>query len=200
MTRLFRDLFVSTLAAPSEAFGSIAPIESVTPIRRSFTTRFTSTDDCIQRICSREYYEAVFRVTGADDIAYSPDPPSTYTATEPQQITYRRRPSLAGIPVPIPRLEFSESWSRIGGDRLRVDVDASMMRFNVEMSFGPSVAPHAPGVAGSVASSPNGHPIDIHLEGRWESGPGFLHLLFGNVMDQMVETMEQIMGAVDAEQ
>jgi hypothetical protein len=184
MTRLFRDLFVSTLAAPSEAFGSIAPIESVTPIRRSFTTRFTSTDDCIQRICSREYYEAVFRVTGADDIAYSPDPPSTYTATEPQQITYRRRPSLAGIPVPIPRLEFSESWSRIGGDRLRVDVDA----------------PHAPGVAGSVASSPNGHPIDIHLEGRWESGPGFLHLLFGNVMDQMVETMEQIMGAVDAEQ
>ena len=184
MTRLFRDLLVSTaaLTASTDAFGP-AP----QPQQRTFLTRFTTAEECIETICSQSYYDTVFRTTNvdADDIRYSPDPPNTRraTATNPQRITYRRRPTLAGFPAPIPKLNFCETWHRVRAedttshDKLSVHVNTDMMSFTVNMSFAETV--------GGVM---------VTLDGTWESGIGVIRPFFGTIVDQMQDTMGTILG------
>lgn len=184
MTRLFRDLIVSTVAltASTDAFGPAQPQQ------RTFLTRFKTVDECIQTICSQSYYDTVFRTTNVDteDISYSPNPPNTYhaTATNPQKINYRRRPTLGGFPVPIPKLNFCETWCRTTAvdagtahDKLSVHVRTDMMCFIVDMAF---------------TETENG--VSIVLDGTWESGTGIIAPFFGSIIDQMKETMGTILG------
>jgi hypothetical protein len=182
MTRLFRDLLVTTaaLTASTDAFGSAQPQQ------RTFLTRFTTVEECIETICSQEYYDTVFRTTNVDagDISYSPDPSNTYhaTPTNPQRITYRRRPTLAGFPAPIPKLNFCETWCRMCAeedthDKLSVHVNTDMMRFAVDMSF---------------FESRDG--VVVTLDGTWESGLGVIAPFFGQIVNQMQDTMGTILG------
>jgi hypothetical protein len=184
MTRLFSDLLVTTaaLTASSDALNFNPP-----PQQRNFPTRFETAEECIQTICSQEYYDAVFRTTNVDaeDIEYSPDPTNTYHATagSPQQIKYRRRPTLAGFPIPIPKLNFCETWCKVRAedaithDKLSVHVQTDMMCFNVDMSF---------------SESSDG--VTVTLDGTWESGTGIIAPFFGSIVDQMQDTMGTILG------
>ena len=177
MANLFRDILHAVVAnTPSDTLGATPQ-----PQQRTFPTRFTSAKECIDTICSREYYDAVFRTTngGAEDIRYSPDPTNTCrsTATSPQIITYRRQPTLTGFHLPIPELDFCETWWRVGDDVVVVNVITDMMTFNVKMDF-------------SVANSGT----IIHLDGSCDSGTGLIAHFFPVILDQMQDTMETILG------
>ena len=186
MANLFRDILHTVVAnTPSDTLGTTPH-----PQQRTFPTRFTSAKECIDTICSREYYDAVFRTTngGSEDIRYSPDPTNTCrsTATSPQIITYRRQPTLAGFHLPIPELEFCETWHRVHAadtdtstthDKLSVHVRTDMMCFNVDMSF---------------VETDGG--VSVTLDGTWESGTGIIAPFFGSIIDQMQDTMETILG------
>jgi len=129
----------------------------------------------------------VFRTTNVDtdDIQYSPDPPNTRhaTTTNPQRITYRRQPTLSGFPVPIPKLNFCETWCKVRAedatahDNLSVHVRTDMMSFVVRMSF-----------------AETGDGVAVLLDGTWESGAGMIRPFFGTIVDQMRDTMVQILG------
>lgn len=187
MANLFRDILHAVVAntssdTPSDTLGTTPQ-----PQQRTFPTRFTSAEECIDTICSREYYDAVFRVTNVDMnyIRYSPDPTNTCrsTAPSPQIITYRRQPTLAGFHLPIPELEFCETWWRVGGvgemggPSLSVHVRTDRMSFVVHMSF-----------------LETGEGVVVTLDGMWESGVAVIRPFFGVILDQMRETMETILG------
>lgn len=184
MTRLFRNILGTTaaLAASSDAFGA-----EFHPQQRTFLTRFDTAQECIETICSQKYYDEVFRTTNVDeaDVRYSPNPPNAYQAiaTNPQQITYRRRPTLAGFPAPIPKLNFFESWYRTRAvdastahDKLSVHVRTDMICFAVDMSF---------------TETRNG--VLVVLDGTLESAKGVIVPFFGSVLDQMKDTMRTIL-------